>query len=53
VRIFGKLFNLSEAAEVYKGNTSNEVIQIFQDNLFITREEVKGEKYIDKFFNRQ
>ncbi|HZY83051.1 MAG TPA: hypothetical protein VFE50_26210 [Cyclobacteriaceae bacterium] len=52
IRIFGKLFNLSEAAEVYKGNTSSEVIKIFQDNLHITPEEVKGEKFIDAFVNR-
>lgn len=52
VRVFGKLFNLSEAVEVYKGNTTKEFIKIFQDNLHITPEEVKGEKYVDAFFNR-
>lgn len=52
VRVFGKLFNLSEAVEVYKGNTSKEFIKIFQDNLHITKEEVRGEKYIDVLFNQ-
>jgi hypothetical protein len=52
IRIFGKLFDVSEAVEAYKGNTTSEVIKIFQDNLHITPEEVKGEKYIDAFFNR-
>jgi hypothetical protein len=52
IRLFGKLLNFSETADLYKGNTSNEFIKIFQDNLHITPEEVKGEKYIDAFYNK-
>ncbi|HYC85703.1 MAG TPA: hypothetical protein VEB86_10795 [Chryseosolibacter sp.] len=52
VRIFGKLFNLSETLEYYKGNTTKEFVKIFQDNLHITRDRVKGEKFVDVFYNK-
>jgi hypothetical protein len=51
IRIFGKLFNLSEVTDYYEGNSSTEIVKIFQDNLHITADEVKGEKVIDVFFN--
>lgn len=52
IRIFGKLFNQSETTEYYKGNSSTELIKIFQDNLHVTPTEVKGEKFIDAFYNK-
>lgn len=51
VRIFGKLINLSETVDYYKGNTQSSFVKIFQDNLTITPAEVKGEKYVDTFYN--
>jgi hypothetical protein len=52
VRVFGKLFNISETVEYYKGNTSTEFVKIFQDNLSITPQGIKGEKYIESFQKR-
>jgi hypothetical protein len=51
IRIFGKLFNLSEITDYYEGNSSIEYVKIFQDHLLITPTEVKGEKVIDAFYN--
>lgn len=51
VRIFGKLINLSETVDYYKGKTQSSFVKIFQDNLTITPAEVKGEKFVDTFYN--
>lgn len=51
VRIFGKLINLSETVDYYKGKTQSSFVKIFQDNLTITPSEVKGEKFVDTFYN--
>lgn len=50
VRIFGKLFNLSETLEYYKGNATKEFVTIFQDNLNITPDGIKGEKFVEAFY---
>jgi hypothetical protein len=52
IRVFGKLFNISETVEYYKGNTSTEFVKIFQDVVHITPEEIKGEKYVDSFHHQ-
>lgn len=52
IRVFGKLFNLSETLDYYQGNSSVEVIKIFQDNLNITADNVWGEKVIDEFYTK-
>jgi hypothetical protein len=46
VRLFGKLFRLSETSDYYKGDSSSEYLQIFQDNVLIQNSTVSGEKFI-------
>ncbi|MGB0524819.1 MAG: NADase-type glycan-binding domain-containing protein [Flammeovirgaceae bacterium] len=49
VRIFGKLLNLSESQDFYKGKTTGKYLQIFQDVLHITNDAIKGEKFFGAF----
>ena len=44
VRIFGKIYSLSETYEYYKGNQTKELTSIFQEKLKISAKEIKGEK---------
>ena len=48
VRVFGKLIRLSETTDYYAGDTSDEYLQIFQDNLTITEASITGEKFIEE-----
>jgi hypothetical protein len=50
IRVFGKLFNLSETIDYYKGNTSVEIVKIFQEHLTLTEGELQGEKFVDRFY---
>ena len=47
VRIFGKLTRISESTDYYAGGNSTSYIQIFQDNLTVTKDNIVGEKYIE------
>jgi D-alanyl-D-alanine dipeptidase len=49
IRIFGKLTNLSESYDFYKGKTDKEYIQIFQDFLQIRKGSIKGTKFFGEF----
>ncbi len=49
IRIFGKLTNLSESYDFYKGKTDKEYIQIFQDFLQIRKGSIKGTNFFGEF----
>jgi len=48
IRIFGKLVRLSESTDYYNGNSSDSYLQIFQDNLTIDAETIRGEKFVQE-----
>ncbi|KXX69647.1 hypothetical protein [Flammeovirga sp. SJP92] len=46
IRIFGKKFTPLNSSDLYKGKVTNSSLRIFQDNLTITHDEVKGQKVL-------
>lgn len=48
IRIFGKLVRLSESTDYYNGDSSDSYLQIFQDNIFIDSQFIRGEKIIQE-----
>ncbi len=50
VKVFGRWNNLSQISDYYAGSSTQEVTRIFQDQLTIDAEKVKGTKMIGVFY---
>ncbi len=48
VKVFGKLVRLNELSELYKGTSSNKAVQIFKDELTITKNELRGKQFLKR-----
>lgn len=48
IRIMGKIFNILEKFEAYKGNGKSERVASIQDTMYIDKNSIKGTKFLGK-----